>query len=469
MHRVRGSGDAQAGRFGGFVFATLVALLAAAALPSFAGASTINVSFHGDANDNDSNGCALREAIRSANENAKIGGCKRGQAPPVVDTIKVEAGRYELTIPGEEQLGVAGDLDVTTEMRIIGKGRGITVDAGGEDGIDDRVFDVANPAAYPIIQNATIRGGHTLGHDGGGIRTLTGSSLKLKDVVIANNHADEPGTYAGGLMAIGDETKLVDVVVKNNEALNVGGLNFDSPGIMRRVTVTGNESAYAGGGVRAVDDLKIYDSTISGNTITSPGGGHGGGGVAFVGGSSVLRNSTISGNSSGQDGGGIAAFGGILEIVHSTITRNTADFDSDLTLGDGGGIWSDVDIVPTIRSSVIANNADDSLAAPFHPDCSGTIESFGFNLVRNQIGCTIGGGIDPDLPAGTDPKLRPLARNGGATKTHALKPSSPLVDEIPKAKCHEGSGIPPAPVRRDQRGVSRPQGGRCDVGSFELD
>ena len=230
------------------------------------------------------------------------------------------------------------------------------MDAGGEDGIDDRVFDVANPAAYPIIQNATIRGGHTLGHDGGGIRTLTGSSLKLKDVVIANNHADEPGAYAGGLMAIGDETKLVDVVVKNNEALNVGGLNFDSPGIMRRVTVTGNESAYAGGGVRSVDDLKIYDSTISGNTITSPGGGHGGGGVAFVGGSSVLRNSTISGNSSGQDGGGIAAFGGTLEIVHSTITRNTADFDSDLTLGDGGGIWSDVDIVPTIRSSVIANN-----------------------------------------------------------------------------------------------------------------
>jgi len=53
--------------------------------------------------------------------------------------------------------------------------------------------------------------------------------------------------------------------------------------------------------------------------------------------------------------------------------------------------------------------------------------------------------------------LGPLGDNGGPTPTHALLPSSPAIDAADPALC-------PA---TDQRGVARPQGAACDVGSFE--
>jgi hypothetical protein len=58
--------------------------------------------------------------------------------------------------------------------------------------------------------------------------------------------------------------------------------------------------------------------------------------------------------------------------------------------------------------------------------------------------------------------LGPLGTNGGPTQTHALVPGSPAVDAVPisEGQC---SGT------RDQRGVSRPQGPSCDVGSFEME
>jgi hypothetical protein len=51
-----------------------------------------------------------------------------------------------------------------------------------------------------------------------------------------------------------------------------------------------------------------------------------------------------------------------------------------------------------------------------------------------------------------------LDDNGGPTKTHALVAGSPAIDASPAdADC--------APA--DQRGVLRPQGPSCDIGSFE--
>jgi hypothetical protein len=55
-----------------------------------------------------------------------------------------------------------------------------------------------------------------------------------------------------------------------------------------------------------------------------------------------------------------------------------------------------------------------------------------------------------------------LANNGGPTKTIALLKGSPARNEIPNAT--NGCGTE---ITTDQRGVSRPQGRRCDVGAFE--
>jgi hypothetical protein len=57
----------------------------------------------------------------------------------------------------------------------------------------------------------------------------------------------------------------------------------------------------------------------------------------------------------------------------------------------------------------------------------------------------------------TDPKLGPLAENGGPTLTMALLAGSPAID----------AGDTPAAPPTDQRGVPRPFGVAADIGAYE--
>ncbi len=63
-----------------------------------------------------------------------------------------------------------------------------------------------------------------------------------------------------------------------------------------------------------------------------------------------------------------------------------------------------------------------------------------------------------DLQNARRPLLAPLADNGGETDTHAIPEGSPARDAA--------GGVCAA---TDQRGISRPQGAACDIGSFELE
>jgi hypothetical protein len=69
--------------------------------------------------------------------------------------------------------------------------------------------------------------------------------------------------------------------------------------------------------------------------------------------------------------------------------------------------------------------------------------------------------IASNTPAGDDtfpdPKLGPLADNGGPTLTMALLPGSPAIDA-------GNTSLAPA---TDQRGFSRPAGRAADIGAFE--
>ncbi|MGZ9226502.1 MAG: choice-of-anchor Q domain-containing protein, partial [Anaerolineales bacterium] len=49
---------------------------------------------------------------------------------------------------------------------------------------------------------------------------------------------------------------------------------------------------------------------------------------------------------------------------------------------------------------------------------------------------------------------------------HALLPGSPAIDTGNPAGCTDQNGNL---LTTDQRGVARPQGGRCDIGAFELE
>jgi hypothetical protein len=66
---------------------------------------------------------------------------------------------------------------------------------------------------------------------------------------------------------------------------------------------------------------------------------------------------------------------------------------------------------------------------------------------------------------GNNPLLGALGDHGGPTPTQLPSRSSPLVNAIPVGSCQAGAA---AGVTVDQRGIARPQGAGCDIGSVEV-
>jgi hypothetical protein len=135
--------------------------------------------------------------------------------------------------------------------------------------------------------------------------------------------------------------------------------------------------------------------------------------------------------------GGAAFSTAAAEFVHATVSGNS---------GDGGALAASSGRI-ALHSSIVANSLSGS-------NCAGTIEDCGHNI-SSDASCLF---TNVGSLVNTDPLLGPLADNGGPTPTMALLPASPAINAGDSLSC------PPT----DQRGVSRPQLGGCDIGAFEL-
>ncbi len=251
----------------------------------------------------------------------------------------------------------------------------------------------------------------------------------------------------------GNSTQVLSVnsgVTFNLKALTIAhGSAFGGGGISNSGTVTISNSTFAnnstttahGGGISNGGTVTISNSTFANNSASGLGGGLINGSGASV----SISNSTFSGNSSAQGGGGISN-GGTVTISNSTFANNSAPG------GSGGGLFNSSTI--SIGGSIVANNAGSNCTNIF----SGTITSAGYNL---ESGTDCGFTGTGDLQ-NSDPKLGPLASNGGPTQTMALLKGSPAIDYIPLS-----SGLCPT---TDQRGHKRPDNPResaCDIGAYE--
>lgn len=463
--------------------------------------------------------CSLREAVRAANLDLGVDGCRAGRG---ADTIKLAAGLYRLAIEGRgEDASLQGDLDVTGDLDIRGAGRyRTTIDAWGID----RVLDVHGRSRLRL-SSLTIAGGRipytdSGPWDGGGI--LSEGRLVLRDVVVTGNHASADG---GGIASRGTLSMTDCTVTKNDSGPNSGGgggILTTGSAHLTRVTISENLSASSGardeaaagiaatgylllerslvtrnhgsgewtpGGI-SVRDGVIVETTISNNTggsigtggvvmthsrmISSTVSGNAGGGDGGAGGvlaiDSTISNSTISGNQAGgvygtggpwANAGGIYAIGSRIES--STITGNTSVGIPGSPVSPAGGVEAEAGT--HVLGSVIAGNRG---ATGSGQDCGGTIVSDGYNLVRNVSHCSLQTAHGDII--GRDPLLRPLADNGGPTLTHSLRAGSPAVDAWPDSHGRSWAGCPAF----DQRGVRRPQEGdgrgrtACDIGSVEM-
>jgi CSLREA domain-containing protein len=283
------------------------------------------------------------------------------------------------------------------------------------------------------------------------------------------------GTYALSIPGSEDANAQGDLDVSSNVTIDptgtvvIDGADLDrvfqvSGGVSTALSISdltirnGKTTNDAGAGIDSISPLTLAGVTLTGNEADGNGGA-----VALAGGGShSLRNTTISGNTATGNGGGLTVASGTVTVNNVTIANNTADDEANGT-GNGGGIFVQAGTV-TISNTIVGDNTDKSPGATDkHDDCSGTLASSGYNLIENATGCTIAG-TTPGNITGKSPQLIALADNGGPTPTHALRKGSPAVD----------AGNPAAPgssatacEATDQRGIARPQGPRCDIGSFE--
>lgn len=293
---------------------------------------------------------------------------------------------------------------------------------------------------------------------GGGIATVGG--VRVIGSTISGNtaHSDSKWSYGGGIQAGDYDTSPSQVTLYSS-------------------TVSGNIVSadcatcfIQGGGAHANGAIGAWYSAITDNHVisaaASDGKARGGGLATFASGTegfNVLINSTISGNSAiggtGPNGSGIG--GGMvtiqdspLGILNSTVAFNRASSKGGGAVGgDAGGSYASV-----VISSIIASNE-----APAAADISGLLSSF---LITGNNNLMMSAEAGLTLPADTisvDPKLLPLASNGGPTRTHALAACSPAIDA--------GSNtFVEATFEWDQRGdpFVREFGAAPDIGAFEL-
>ena len=347
-----------------------------------------------------------------------------------------------------------------------------------------RLFEVAGSTSAALdIAGLTLRGGNVeKTGNGGAILVREHGSLAVRDCVLIGNAAVNGGAIDAGGAAV----KITRSRFDANKAVvadGVGGavLVVAAPLTIDSSVVTGNHSAGGGGGVSGQSIggrsqlLRITKTTISDNHSFENGGA---GVLAFGPERVVIDRSTISGNDFA--GVGVAGAGGgifnagRMTITDSTITGNIAGgprFDDAI----GAGIFNTPTATGTITATTIAGNRSIGPGASGGGIVNGSRLTLTATIVANNHGgnCTTrvrDGGYN--LETGTscgfakhavtaNPRLRPLASNGGPTMTMALAPGSPAIDWIaPRAGSCRGS--------IDQRGVPRPQGQRCDIGAFEV-
>ena len=315
-----------------------------------------------------------------------------------------------------------------------------------------------NTGTGAVGSSSTGSGGSGGGIYAGDATNIHSATLNLTDTVISSNHtadsggANADGGHGGGIAFEKGTGTLTNCTVSNNTTGK--GTGFSGQG-------------GRGGGIMSHARLTTIGSTISGNTAGTNGSNGGGVGGGVVNGDTLnMINSTVSGNSTTGAG---AAGAGVWNSGTATLTDCTVAYNSGAgTTFGGAGVHTFNSI--TLRNTIVARN--NLSGGQNGPDVVGSVTSQGHNLIGVADSSSTGfsNGVNGDQVGTTaaplDPKLGPLADNGGPTLTHALLAGSPALDAGNNSLAKDANNDT---LTTDQRGVGRFGGAGhvVDIGAYE--
>ena len=365
----------------------------------------------------------------------------------------------------------------------------------------------------PIVLNGVTFTGNSALSGGGGIETF--GDITATGSTFTDNHAFDDGADGGGVQVTSTTATATfdSTTFSGNTADGWGGAfeqesEQDEPApvaaddvftlTVTNSTVTGNTASSDGGGGLDTEDaanITIDHSTISGND------GEGGGGVGAYGTPTnlVVNASTFTGNSTVGFGSAVYLSGPDIASTE-TLQLSTAEFTNSTVTGNTEGSFGAVSVRGdlsfnhvTMTDNTSMGSAQDTEAASGRGGAgafavegdSANVAAYGFESKNSVVAQPQGaancnavisstdqgynfsdddtcGFTDPtsNVKTPNDPVLGALANNGGPTQTLLPLTGSPLLDAIPPASC--GASV-------DQRGITRPQGTGCDIGAVEVE
>ncbi len=307
------------------------------------------------------------------------------------------------------------ELVIQKNLTIVGSGvEQLTISGDGNgDGVGDTgLFSVVNGARFAVEQ-LTLKNGAASSY-GGAIAAGEGTTVVARDCVFSRNEA---GQFGGAIDVMGGELYIEQCLFINNAVVG---------------------STAQGGGA-----ISIYST-----------------------GNSVIRNSTFAWNTQESAGG---YGGGAIYAENLNLSRffdlhiEHCTFADNLDAADGGSAV--LAVTAGLKIHVKNNIFSDQQGRVLDVLGGGRFQSAGGNIATDGTVTTYTQGGQPQNVTllnhssdqrATDPQLLPLARNGGATPTIGLAPSSPAINAAVSPLDAPGT---------DQRGVWR--GANPDIGAFE--
>ena len=334
-----------------------------------------------------------------------------------------------------------------------GKGGSGRASSLGQNGGDGGVGGSAGGAAIFSVGGRVLVSASTFTNN-----IATGAAAGEGGAATGTAATGMPGEAGDGVGAAiaADNTELTVFASTfvTNSVRGANGLNGNA-GIGRNDGISGRHGGdAAGAAIYSTGRLWLTNSTFVRNAATSGNGGNGGAG-----------SSSGFGFSGGDGGNGGIAAGGAIESVGPGSIVNCTFSDNNITAGTGGtegsgvGLGEDGDegsagallgegIYASGQQVILAN----SILAFSSPTMTGNISDRGGNITtdRNTL---ITSSLSFPL---SNPRLQPLANNGGPTPTMAIRTNSIALNAGVAAFC----------TPTDQRGTNRV--GKCDIGAFEF-